>query len=497
VDSTSTPPPEPHASPLPPRVEGYVGWFLDERLRDAGEEGRRARIVVVSSMAMALVSTFVLLVMDWRLSFQGPIPTPRSEVVTLLFSAVFGASTAYVVRRTGSARSAGWLLSLSMLVLILHFSLGTGGFWSPVLWWLCLLPMFSAFIGGPQVMAVASILSILLLWATHLADAFGALPTTDPDATIQARDDLLRSRMVLTGFAAFLGWYYEQLGTRAAIRLEAANRRLEASNDELRVSRLHLRQIAENIGQAVWMEEPGVGRLLYVNQGFVQLFGIGKDVLRDDRDAWKGVVVEDDRSQVPQGPDGEDHLYRVQTDKGEERWVRHACWRAEGSRRRVIHIAADATLKRHAENLRMRFLEAVLEVQENERRHLARELHDETGQALTALLVGLRALRTGLEVRKQAHIDVLAGQLRHVVSDLSRLARGLHPSVLDELGLSAGIERLASDLRAAHPIHVQVAVEGRELEDELTPQQRLTVYRIVQEALSARARPRSSAAAPS
>ncbi len=487
LDDPRSAQPEPALSPLPMRLEQVLDWFIPDGLRGAGEEDRRARLVVVSALAITFLATVALLFIDWDLRrydvLSWPFPLPRGEVVSLIMTMLIGVSVAYTVRRTGTARSASWLLSASMFVLLMHFAISAGGFWSSAMWWLCIVPLLSAFLGGPRVMAGATVASVALLWLLYEGDRQGIIPPQPVHEIDASRDMLFRARFTFLALAAFLGWYYEQLGSRVARRMESANQRLEASNDELRVSRLHLRQIAENIGQAIWMEEPAEGRLLYANPAFAKLYGVSVDRLREDLDAWQRVIHPADTKLIPDQPDGEDHLYRVQREHV-DRWVRHACWRAEGSTKRIIHIAADATLKRHAEALRMRFLEAVLDVQENERRHLARELHDETGQALTALLVGLRAIRTGLDSRKQAHIDILSSQLRHVVTDLSRLARGLHPSVLDELGLSAGIERLAQDLRAAHGIHVEYRHEGVDHEDALAPQERLTVYRIVQEALT-------------
>lgn len=472
-------------SPLPHSVDRLLDLFLTERLRGQDPESHRARALVAAAVVMVVISLAVLLLIPWRSGseFYG-WPLPRSEVASLSLTIVVGLSLAYIVRRTGSTRSTSWLLPVSGLILITHFAMLSGGSNSPVLGWLTLLPMVSAFLAGGRTVGWVTAAALVVLYVLHLADVMAWTPPRYERSGAEARDDLLRTRVMIAAAAAFLGWYYEQLQHIAADRLNATNQRLEATNDALRVSRLHLRQIAENIGQAIWMEEPVEGRILYVNPSFELLYGVSASDLQINPHAWRRVVVPADRGIPPDGPDGKDHLYRIAIDDDGERWVRHACWRAEGSSKRVIHIAADVTLRRHAESLRERFLEAVLEVQENERRHLARELHDETGQALTALLVGLRAMRNGLDNQRQAHVETLATQLRQVIGDLGRLARGLHPSVLDELGLTAGLQRLGQDLRNAHAIDVDVRVSGPAEESGLSPQQRLALYRIAQEALT-------------
>ena len=91
---------------------------------------------------------------------------------------------------------------------------------------------------------------------------------------------------------------------------------------------------------------------------------------------------------------------------------------------------------KQAEAMRRLLLERTLSAQEEERRRIARELHDEAGQLLTALLVGLRTLE---DARKLADVKVQGQRLREItaqaIDEVGRLARGLHPTVLDDHGL--------------------------------------------------------------
>ena len=89
-------------------------------------------------------------------------------------------------------------------------------------------------------------------------------------------------------------------------------------------------------------------------------------------------------------------------------------------------------------------LRRVVEAQELERRRLARELHDETGQALTSILLGLKAVE---EAKDDEQRDAAAADLRELVvstlQDVRRLAVELRPKALDDFGLLPALERLA------------------------------------------------------
>jgi len=150
----------------------------------------------------------------------------------------------------------------------------------------------------------------------------------------------------------------------------------------------------------------------------------------------------------------------------------------------VIGVVVDATERKRQEDLRNRLFQEVMTAQEDERRRIARELHDETGQSLTALLVGLRTLegsRTMAEAVKLARR--LRGIAAHTLDEVGRLSRGLHPSILDDVGLVAAVTRQGQEVAQVHGIAVDVRIEGLDAEP-LSPLLQSTVYRVVQEALT-------------
>lgn len=139
---------------------------------------------------------------------------------------------------------------------------------------------------------------------------------------------------------------------------------------------------------------------------------------------------------------------------------------------------------KQVEATRRLLLEHMLSAQEEERRRIARELHDETGQLLTSLLVGLRTLehaRDLADVKAQGnHLREITGQ---TIDEVGRLARGLHPTVLDDHGLAVALSRYASEYGKTYNIIVDLKL--KELgSSNLSAAIQIGLYRIVQEALT-------------
>jgi two-component system, NarL family, sensor histidine kinase DevS len=128
-------------------------------------------------------------------------------------------------------------------------------------------------------------------------------------------------------------------------------------------------------------------------------------------------------------------------------------------------------------------LRRVVAAQELERRRLARELHDETGQSLTSILLGLRALEDSLERDdSRAAVARLRELAVNTLQDVRRLAIELRPTALDDFGLVAALERLAETWSGQTGIEVDFV--ARVSEEQLSNEIATTLYRIVQESLT-------------
>ena len=126
-----------------------------------------------------------------------------------------------------------------------------------------------------------------------------------------------------------------------------------------------------------------------------------------------------------------------------------------------------------------------IEVQENERRNLARELHDEFGQSLNAIMidgVGIRDMtKPGSDAHKHAQsILRISGQL---FSGMRDLLKQLRPLALDELGLQPALEHLVDDWRRRYP-KVEWRSEFELEDDQFDEPSNMTIYRFIQEGMT-------------
>jgi signal transduction histidine kinase len=177
------------------------------------------------------------------------------------------------------------------------------------------------------------------------------------------------------------------------------------------------------------------------------------------RDRPIGVIVAHDKS-------GDDPRFTNDDLRLTETFASRAAVAVDQSRR----VATDA-------------LRRVVEAQELERRRLARELHDQTGQELTSVLLGLRAVEDApdSEAREQALRNV-RGQVVETLHDVRRLAVELRPKALDDFGLVPAVERLAESF--VEQTGLRLDVEAQLGKERCSSDVETALYRMVQEALT-------------
>jgi len=136
------------------------------------------------------------------------------------------------------------------------------------------------------------------------------------------------------------------------------------------------------------------------------------------------------------------------------------------------------------DSLRAQYISGVIAAQEEERKRIARELHDGTGQLMTSLLAGLTALEN---VSTDPTVHNHAVELRKMVGltlkEVRNLAVQLRPSALDDLGLRAAIEHYVSFCSRHYEMQIDLTVHGVE-ESPLSAELQTTIYRIIQEGLT-------------
>lgn len=152
---------------------------------------------------------------------------------------------------------------------------------------------------------------------------------------------------------------------------------------------------------------------------------------------------------------------------------------AVGEERHVISIVRDVTERR---KLRA-FGAGALRAAEEERQRIARELHDDTAQRLAGLMLLLK-VASQIEDRgeRERRIEQVREEIAETAEAVRRIARGLRPPVLDEVGLPAALDLLVRSLRRAHSLDIELSAERTGI--RLDPDAELALYRIIQEALS-------------
>jgi two-component system sensor histidine kinase UhpB len=147
---------------------------------------------------------------------------------------------------------------------------------------------------------------------------------------------------------------------------------------------------------------------------------------------------------------------------------------------RLAHAFAKLLERIEAERRRAGRLQ--LRAQEEERKRVARDLHDEVNQALTAILLRLEALAQIAPPRLRAELAETKGLANQAMGELLQLARQLRPTALDDHGFVPAIEEQLRRFKAQHGIDTRLSTTG-DLED-LGSDQQLVLYRVTQEALN-------------
>jgi PAS domain S-box-containing protein len=271
--------------------------------------------------------------------------------------------------------------------------------------------------------------------------------------------------------------------------------RVRTTEEQLWKSQLQYRAFFEANPLPCCVFDTSDFRILTVNAAAVQHYGYSREeftamtlrdlVVPDEQADFLGALLEDSSSK---------HSLRTwkHATKGGRQIDVDVAWaplELDGKNVRLA-ILQDITervalqIAQHHEEIRRLLLERALQVQEDERRRIARELHDEAGQLMTSLLVGLRSVS---DARRLADAKQQAKRLREIASgainEIGRLARGLHSSVLDDLGIEAALRRFADEFAKAHAIQVDLEIATDQL-SEFSRDEQINMYRIVQEALT-------------
>ena len=258
------------------------------------------------------------------------------------------------------------------------------------------------------------------------------------------------------------------------------------------------RTVADDAPVMLWIAGPD-GRTTFFNRQWLAFTGrpleeqLGhgwmRSVHRDDRDAFAAHALNAAANRLPFTFE-----YRLRRADGQYRWVLgHGSPRLTSDGALIGYVGSCADITEGKQRLReseeqMRQLAAKVQTaREQERANLARELHDELGQTLTAIKLELARTTSALrndrvDGQTVDRIQSLTGLVDIGISTVKRIATNLRPATLDHLGLAAAIRWEASAFRATSGVRCYVRA-SRESTD-LTAEQQIVVFRIFQEALT-------------
>jgi PAS domain S-box-containing protein len=267
------------------------------------------------------------------------------------------------------------------------------------------------------------------------------------------------------------------------------------TEDALRQSEDRMRRAMEAIPAMVWSARPD-GTVDFVNAAWAQYMEVPAQVERLD---WVARLHPEDRSRVLEhwrgliasGIPSEIEM-RLRRSDGSYRWflARQQPLRDEtGGVARWYGTLTDIEDRRQSEEKLRRSAEELqalsrrlVELQESERKLLARELHDRVGQALTALSINLGMLQGRSRTPEvRARLKDSEALLEATVQAIENVAADLRPPMLDDHGLPAALAWYADEFAARSGVAVSVQAETGE---RLSPEVEIALFRIAQEALN-------------
>jgi PAS domain S-box-containing protein len=273
-----------------------------------------------------------------------------------------------------------------------------------------------------------------------------------------------------------------------------AQKRSEAA---LRESEERLRLAFDGAQEGVWDWNLETGVVVY-SPRWKHMLGYTDDEIEPHVSAWERLLHPDDLARADQvsesvarGAATYEGEFRLRHKEGH--YV-HVLSRGFPVRRepggpvvRIVGTHFDLTERKRAESERARtdFLARMVFAQEDERRRIAREMHDQFGEQLTTLALRIRALKDACSERPEfdGHFAALEAVAQQLDRDVDHLVWELRPTALDDLGLRAALENYVQTWSKRANITANLHTSGL-LDERLPSETETTLYRIAQEALT-------------
>jgi PAS domain S-box-containing protein len=323
------------------------------------------------------------------------------------------------------------------------------------------------------------------------ASACPALQTLEDGVAVQEREDVFIRRngdfLPVVYSASPLKRRGKTVGMVVGFRDDTLRREAERA---IRESEERFRMVANAAPVMIWMSGPDK-LCTYVNQGWLEF--TGRSIEAELGNGWTdGIHPEDaegcfqtySRAFDQQKPFQME--YRCKRYDGEERWLLSRGvprFSADGSLAGYIGSVTDVTERKQAEDVLSRMSQRLLEAQEEERRRVARELHDDISQQISLMLLGLERCRIQPALLTDAGEGVagIIQQAANLGRDVRALSHQLHSSNLDYLGLAEAASGFCREISAQHK--VQVVLHSENVDMDLSRDVSLCLFRVLQEAI--------------
>lgn len=315
------------------------------------------------------------------------------------------------------------------------------------------------------------------------------------DSTKRGQDHEFEYRMIAAD--GNVVWLHDIVSVRvedgghrslSGIMLDITNRK--KAQDELRKQTELLQKIFDHLPLMITVRDPD-GRLKLVNQEWERTFGWSLAEARNRKGDILPEVYPDEQS-LRRARDwiakatGEWLDFRSKTRDGK---LIDTTWTiVRLSDRTMVCIGQNITDRKRAEEERKQLLQRLITAHEDERRHLSRELHDNIGQYLSALLLGLESCaRLPLPAAALDKLSYLKETTKRLELDVHGVALELRPTTLDDLGLEAALSSLTREWARRHEQRIKAVFNSTGFNhhaERLSSEVEVAIYRVVQEALT-------------
>ena len=316
-----------------------------------------------------------------------------------------------------------------------------------------------------------------------LAHVNALLRTKRAEQAVQEINDQLESR-VLQRTA-------ELVAANAFLKQEISDRKRIDEARKQAEEKYH--GIFENAIEGIFQSAPD-GGFISANPAMARIFGYdsAEELINDRKDIESQHYVDPRRRKI---------FEQLINDKGVVQGFELQAYRKDGSMiwtsenvRAVRNengtllyyegIVEDVTQRKQVEAERVELLRRLVSAQEDEQRRISRELHDQMGQSLAALLLGLKSLKDSVKEESTIEgIQRLQDITNRIADEMHTLIRELRPTALDDLGLQTALANYLEEWSQRSSIAIDFHSNGL-LDQRLGSQLESTIYRIVQEAVN-------------